>query len=151
MSVITSIICKDKDLDDQFVQEDVVLLTSEERISAHFLAKSIGGRKLKLSLPRGTELNDGDVIAIDNKVPVVIRSAKEMLFVIKPKNSMMWGVAGFHLGNLHRPVRFKDDYMLTPKDIKVADILRKAKIPFFEKNAPFEGLRYGSYSNHSHG
>ena len=49
MSIITSIICKDKDLDDQFVQEDVVLLTSEERISAHFLAKSIGGRKLKLS------------------------------------------------------------------------------------------------------
>ena len=150
MSVVSKILGSAKDFNFSRADEDVILLTSEERASAHFVAKSAGGRKIKLSLPRGTELNDGDVIAFDNKTPVVIRSASDELYVILPKDSMMWGVAGFHLGNLHRPVRFTDKGMITLKDIKVAEVLLTSKISFSEINGPFEGLRFGSYSDHSH-
>lgn len=151
MTIITSILGTVAELADGITGgEDPVLLTSEERASAHGSLTTRGGRTVRVSLPRGSELNDGDVLAIEDGTAVVVRAADEALFVVKPETARMWGVAGFHLGNLHRPVRFRDDAMLTPAELKVADVLRDAGIPFEAVEAPFVGMRYGSYSGHDH-
>lgn len=150
MPVITSIIGNVSELAETFPREDPLYLSSEQRASAHMVAVTKGGRTIRISLPRGTELNDGDVLDIDADTAIVVRAAVERLFAVAPDSALMWGVAAFHLGNLHRPVRFRDDAMLTPADPKVADVLRDSGITFDECDAPFVGVRYGSYAGHDH-
>ena len=63
---------------------DEMTLTSEERASAHFSALSRDGRQVRVSLPRGSELQDGDVLVRDGDVAVVVRAAKEELLWLTP-------------------------------------------------------------------
>lgn len=149
MSVITQVLFL-ADARPEGGAEDPILLTSEQRSSPHGVLESAGGRIVRLSLPRGSELNDGDVLAKDGETAIVVRAAPEALFSIAPHDALMWGVAGFHLGNLHRPVRFTDTAMLTPADAKVADVLHDAGLSFEAIDAPFVGRRFGSYAGHDH-
>lgn len=151
MPVITSVIGTASEMEAAGMGEDALFLTSEERASAHMSALTEGGLTVKISLPRGTELNDGDVLAVEDDVMIVVRATRERLFVVAPHSALEWGIAAFHLGNLHRPVRFRKDAMLTPADPRVADVLSGLGIAFETQDAPFVGMRYGSYSDHGHG
>ncbi len=148
MAVVAAILGTVETLRERIVDEDPILLTSEERASAHMAGRSEGGRRLRISLPRGVELNDGDVLALDRGTAVVVRAALEALYVVNPVDDVSWGVAGYQLGNLHRPVRFGADGMLTPADPAVADLLARLEIPFETRIAPFVGRRYGAHGSH---
>lgn len=129
---------------------DRVPLTSEERASAHMVAYSEAGRAVRISLPRGTELNDGDVLAIEGDTALVVAAADEDLFFVRPKDAYEASVAGYQLGNLHRPVRFTHEALLTPADPMVADLLDRLGIAIERRRAPFVGQRYGAYAAHHH-
>ena len=148
MAIVTAILGTVESLRDRIEREDPVLLNSEERASAHLVGRSEGGRRVRISLPRGAELNDGDVLALDGATAVVARAAPEALYVVRPDEAYGWGVAGYQLGNLHRPVRFTDDGMLTPADPMVADLLARLGIAFEARTMPFVGRRYGAHGVH---
>ena len=150
MTVVTAVLGTVDSLREHIESEDPVLLNSEERASAHLVGRSQGGRNVRISLPRGTEINDGDVLALEGAVAVVARAAPEALYVVSPDAAYDWGVAGYQLGNLHRPVRFSDDGMLTPADPMVADLLARLGIAFEERTMPFVGRRYGAHGAHHH-
>jgi urease accessory protein len=135
----------------QFKSIDSLILTSEERLSPHRVGYTKSGRKLRISLPRSTELADGDVLAIDGDVAIVVEAAPEDIFVISPATSLDWGMIGFNLGNLHRPVRFTDTAILTPADPFVADLCNQMGILFERQMIPFVGQRSNiQISEHSH-
>ena len=148
MAVVTAVLGTVETLRGRFENEDPVLLSSEERASAHLVGRSEGGRYVRISLPRGTEINDGDVLALEGATAVVARAAPEALYVVNPDDAYTWGVAGYQLGNLHRPVRFTDDGMLTPADPMVADLLARLGIAYEERTMPFVGRRYGAHGAH---
>ena len=150
MTVVTAVLGTVESLRDRIESEDPVLLNSEERASAHLVGRSEGGRSVRISLPRGTEINDGDVLALEGTTAVVARAAPEALYIVGPDAAYDWGVAGYQLGNLHRPVRFTDDGMLTPADPMVADLLSRLGIAFEERTMPFVGRRYGAHGAHHH-
>ena len=150
MAVVTAVLGTVEALRDRIESEDPVLLNSEERASAHLVGRSEGGRAVRISLPRGTEINDGDVLALEGTTAVVARAAPEALYVVRPDDAYTWGVAGYQLGNLHRPVRFTDEGMLTPADPMVADLLTRLGIAFEERTIPFVGRRYGAHGAHHH-
>ena len=150
MAVVTAVLGTVDSLRDRIESEDPVLLNSEERASAHLVGRSEGGRAVRISLPRGTEINDGDVLALEGATAVVARAAPEALYVVRPDAAYNWGVAGYQLGNLHRPVRFTEDGMLTPADPMVADLLTRLGIAFEERTMPFVGRRYGAHGAHHH-
>ena len=150
MEVITRILGTVEDLKERFRKEDALFLSSEERASPHMLGTSVEGRRVRISLPREIELNDGDVLALDGAVAIVVRASPERLFIIRPNNAIMAAVAGFQLGNLHRPARFSDEAILTPADPMLADVLVRLDIPYEERTVPFVGRRYGSFSGHRH-
>jgi len=151
MAVVTAVLGTVESLRGRFESEDPVPLNSEERASAHLVGRSEGGRDVRISLPRGTEINDGDVLALDGATAVVARAAPEALYVVSPEDAYAWGVAGYQLGNLHRPVRFTDEGMLTPADPMVADLLTRLGIAFEERTIPFVGRRYGALgADHHH-
>ena len=148
MAVVTTILGTVETLRDRITAEDPILLTSEERASAHLAGRSRGGRRVRISLPRGSELTDGDVLAVDGGTALVVRAAPEALYIVSPGDARGWGVAGYQLGNLHRPVRFTDEGMLTPADPMVADLLGRLGIAFEARTMPFVGRRYGAHGAH---
>lgn len=145
MAVVTAVLGTVETLRDRITAEDPLLLTSEERASAHMAGRSRSGRRVRLSLPRGSELNDGDVLALDGGTALVVRAAPEALYLVSPGDARGWGVAGYQLGNLHRPVRFTDEGMLTPVDPMVAALLGRLGIAFEARTMPFVGRRYGAH------
>jgi urease accessory protein len=150
VTVITSVVGSAAELAET-MGRDLLVLTSEERSSPHFVRTTGQGRTVRVSLPRGTEINDGDVLAIDGGVAIVVSAAPEALLSISPHGAPIdWAAVGYQLGNLHRPVRFLDAGMLTPVDPMVEDLLTRMKVPFQRVQAPFVGRRYGSMSGHHH-
>jgi len=150
MSVITKVLGTLGDFGTQIRDHDPLLLTSDERASSHMVGYTKRGRDLRISMPRGTELNDGDVLALEDGTAIVVEAAPEELFAISPDSAYYWGVVGYQLGNLHRPVRFTDDAMLTPADAMVADLLIRLGIIYEQKTMPFVGKRYGSHTGGHH-
>ncbi|NES95420.1 MAG: urease accessory protein UreE [Desertifilum sp. SIO1I2] len=152
MNVITEILGTLSTLRSPITQTDALILTSEERLSPHRVGRTVGDRTVRISLPRSAELFDGDVLALDGDVAIVVEAASEDLFVISPTDKLTWGVVGFQLGNLHRPVRFTETSILTPVDPVVAEMFGRIGIAFERQMTPFIGQRYGSQaSSHSHG
>lgn len=151
MNVVTEIVGTLSTLQRPIKQTDPLILTSEERLSPHMLGRTVGDRALRISLPRSVELLDGDVLAIEGDVAIVVEAAPEDLLIISPDNQLTWGVVGFQLGNLHRPVRFTETSILTPADPVVAEMLERIGIAFEQRMTPFIGQRYGSQaSSHAH-
>ena len=95
-----------------------------------------------------------DLVVIGTPTPshpdLVVQAAAEELFIVCPNDALSWGVAGYQLGNLHRPVRFGEGAMLTPADAMVADMLGRLDIPYERKTMPFVGKRYGSHTGGHH-
>ncbi|WP_439544231.1 urease accessory protein UreE [Hyphomicrobium sp.] len=150
MSVVTSIRGNVSALETGVVV-DPLPLTSAQRASAHFSAPTARGKTVRVSLPRGTELHDGDVLEFDDGVAVVVVAAAEDLLFVKPAgDGMMWWVACYQLGNLHRPARFLDDGILTPYDPMALNILRGFGVLVERCNRPFVGRRFGAVQSHHH-
>ena len=149
MEVIAKILGTLADLQSQYAETDVVVLTGEERLSPHGILQSAGGRSLRVSLPRGTELLDGDVLAIADGVAIAVKAAPEQVLVIVPGDALTWGIVGFQLGNLHRPVRFTETALLTPADTMIAEMLKRLQVPYEQRLIPFVGKQYTFQSSQS--
>ncbi len=146
--VVVEVLGKADDFKENVKGFDRLLLTAEERSSPHMVRQTEGGRNMRLSIPRGIELMDGDVIAVDGEIAIVIAAAPEDLFVVSPRDALEWGVTGYLLGNLHSPVRFNHDSLLTPADSGVAGVLDRLKVPYVQRVTPFTGKRYGAHHHH---
>ena len=130
---------------------DELVLTSEQRANPHLAVQTVGGRTLRISLPRGTELQDGDVILRENGLTVVVRAADEALLWLTPQgNDTDWNAACYQLGNLHRPARFLDGGVLTPSDPLALQVLRGLDVSLQEVTRPFVGRRFGAAGAHHH-
>ena len=130
---------------------DPLELTSDERVSAHFVAETKGGRHVRVSLPRGTELLDGDVLCVDQRTAVVVKARDEDLLLLRPgAEPVIWWAACYQLGNFHRPARFRDDGVLTPDDPLVVQMVRRLGVAFDRVHGPFVGRRFGAAGAHHH-
>jgi len=151
VTVIATILGTLADLQNQCSETDFVVLTAEQRLSPHGVLHSVGGRTLRVSLPRGTELVDGDVLAIADQVAIAVQAAPEHLLVITPGDALTWGIVGFQLGNLHRSVRFTQTALLTPADAMIAEMLERLAVPYEQRLTPFVGKQYVfQSSSHAH-
>jgi urease accessory protein len=150
MAVITSILGRGE-LATAGYGIDPLVLSSEERASGHFTAETAAGRTVRVSLPRGTELQDGDVLLKEGQWAVVVRAAEEDLLLIRPKDDPLeWSAAGYQLGNLHRPARFLPDGILTPYDPMAAQMLSGLAVIVERVRRPFVGRRFGAAGAHHH-
>lgn len=153
--VIESVVGRIADLTSQVKVIDALELTAEQRQRPHFRLKTKSGREVVVSLPRGEELQDGDVIALHDGIAVVVQAAAEDLLEVTPRSAHEWGVVAYQLGNLHREVRFLDASMLTPYEASTEQVLRHSGVLYQRVQRSFSGDRYGAYTGedghgHSH-
>jgi urease accessory protein len=150
MAVITSIVGRG-DLATAGYGIDPLVLSSEERASGHFTAETAAGRIVRVSLPRGTELQDGDVLLKDGQWAIVVRAAEEDLLLLRPGDDpLQWSAACYQLGNLHRPARFLPDGILTPYDPMAVQVLSGLAVVVERVKRPFLGRRFGAAGAHHH-
>lgn len=150
--VIENVVGRIADLTSEVKIVDALELTAEQRQRPHFRLCTKSGKEVFVSLPRGVELQDGDVISLDDGIAVVVQAAAEDLLEVTPRSAREWGVIAYQLGNLHREVRFLIDAMLTPYEESTEQVLRGSGVAYRRIQRSFGGNRYGTFTGeHPHG
>src|SRR5690348_4329537 len=149
--VVEAVLGNLTELDRPVEAVDELDLTAEERERAHLRARSRGNRELIISLPRGEELHDGDVVYIEDGVAVVVAAAPEDVLEVSPRTPREWALAAYQLGNLHRPARFLPDAILTPYDRSSAETLRALGVATHRVKRGLVGERCTALTHHRHG
>lgn len=155
-AVIETVVGTRESLGGRIRSEDPLELSADLRARPHFRMATRSGRELMVSLERGVELQEGDVLLLEGDAAVVVHAAPEDVLSVMPRTAREWGVIAFQLGNLHRDVRFVAEAILTPYEESTEMVLRASGVPFARIQRPFTGDRYGAYTgdhghDHSHG
>lgn len=150
--VVAEVLGNLSDFDHGVEAVDELELTAADRERAHRRVRSKGNRELIISLPRGAELHDGDVVYVDNGVAVVVVAAPEDVLEVSPRTTREWALAAYQLGNLHRPARFLADAILTPYDRSTQEVLGGLGLRARRVTRGLVGERYGAvaHQHHSH-
>ena len=148
--VVEAVLGRLADHEGSFREVDPLELTSEERARGHLRGRTKGGRELLVSIDRGPELEEGDVLALVDGVAVVVAAAAEDVLEVLPASSWEWGVAAYQLGNMHRQVRFNEHGFLTPYEPSSEEALIGLGVPYRRLQRAFSGERIRSLGGHRH-
>jgi urease accessory protein len=148
--VVAAVLGNVAELDREIETVDQLELTVEERERAHLRTRSTGNRELIISLPRGEELHDGDVVYVEGGVAIVVVAAPEDVLEVHPRTTREWALAAYQLGNLHRPARFLPDAILTSYDRSSEEALRALGVPTRRATRGFVGERSAAFVHQHH-
>ena len=149
--VVAAILGKLAELDRPVETVDELELTTAERERAHLRVRSRGNRELIISLPRGEELHEGDVVHVEGRVAVVVVAAPEDVLEVSPRTTREWALTAYQLGNLHHPARFLGDAILTPYDRSTDEVLLALGVATRRATRGFVGERCRAVMHHHHG
>jgi urease accessory protein len=148
--VVSAVLGNLAELDRRIETVDELELTAEERERAHLRVRSTGHRELIISLPRGEELHDGDIVYVEGGVAIVVVAAPEDVLEVSPRTTREWALIAYQLGNLHRPARFLPNAILTPYDRSSEEVLRVLGVPTRHTTRGFVGERCGAFMHQHH-
>ena len=118
---------------------ETVWLDWHDRRKARQRVIGDAGTELRLSLPRGTVLADGQLLYRDEDRQIVVRSRPQLLLKISSSSLIDCCRVAHHLGNWHRPIQIDADGTLwVEADRPIAEWLERSGIPFAQMEAPFE-------------
>jgi urease accessory protein len=110
---------------------DAITLGWEDRLKARARRLSDAGHEFATTLPRGTVLRAGDVLAVDElALAVVVVELEEPVFVVKPKDAAEWGLFGYYIGNSHQPMMIASDAIVCADLPGMQQVLEQYSIPF---------------------
>lgn len=130
-------------------------LTADERTRSRHYFETSSGQGLYLRLPRGTVLNQGDVLRSDDGQTLVQILAKpEPVMTATAKTAIDLLRAAYHLGNRHVPLEVKETYLRFAPDPVLQSMLQQMGLQVIEEVLPFspEAGAYGhsTLQEHSH-
>ncbi|HBQ99802.1 MAG: urease accessory protein UreE [Roseofilum sp. SBFL] len=124
----------------------ILPLTAWERTRSRYQTETPDGVTVELRLPRGTVLQDGDLLqtAIADTLVQVIAKPEPVLEVTS-ETAIDLLRAAYHLGNRHIPVEITPDYLHLEVDPVLRTMLEQLGVNVREKIAPFQP-EPGAYS-----
>jgi len=124
-------------------------LTAEERTRSRYKFILADGQEILLRLPRGTILNDGDILIDENhSIYMKIIAKPEPVLTAYAEIPLLLRAA-YHLGNRHVPVEITSTYLRLSPDAVLAAMLIQLGLEIQEEFVPFQP-ELGAYGNHSH-
>ncbi len=133
--------------------QHVLELSAEERARSRLQARTTGGEPVALQLPRGTVLDDGDVLASDDGAwQVRIEARAEPVLTVRTADAFLLLRAAYHLGNRHVPLELGDSYLRLAPDSVLAGMLERMGLPVTAEQAPFHpehGAYHGGHAGHA--
>ncbi|MBE9130037.1 MULTISPECIES: urease accessory protein UreE [unclassified Coleofasciculus] len=123
-------------------------LTAEERTRTRHRFETPDNQGLYLRLPRGTVLNDGDLLQSDTgKVIVRIAAKPEPVLTVTAHSPLDLLRASYHLGNRHVPLEIAPGYLrLSPESVLQA-MLEQLGLKVKSEIAPFQP-ETGAYAHY---
>ncbi|NEP48789.1 MAG: urease accessory protein UreE [Moorea sp. SIO3C2] len=124
-------------------------LTAEERTRTRHRFETADGENLYLRLPRGSVLQDGDLLeAEDTKVMIRIAAKPEPVLTVTAKKPVNLLRAAYHLGNRHVPLEVTASYLRLSPDPVLQGMLEQLGVEVHQEVVPFQP-EIGAYG-HSH-
>ncbi|MDJ1175673.1 urease accessory protein UreE [Roseofilum sp. BLCC_M114] len=114
-------------------------LTAWERTRSRYQTQTPDGISVELRLPRGTILQDGDLLqtAIADTLVQVIAKPEPVLEVTS-ETAIGLLRAAYHLGNRHIPVEITPNYLRLEVDLVLKTLLEQLGLNVTQKIAPFQ-------------
>jgi urease accessory protein len=123
-------------------------LTAEERTRSRYRLTTPEGEEIGLHLPRGTVLQEGDLLTSeDGKTIVRIVARSEPTILVTATHSLDLLRAAYHLGNRHVPLEITPNYLRLSPDPVLESMLIKLGLGIREEIAPFYP-EIGAYHGH---
>jgi urease accessory protein len=123
-------------------------LTAEERTRSRYRLTTPEGEEIGLHLPRGTVLQEGDLLTSeDGKTIVRIVARSEPTILVTATHSLDLLRAAYHLGNRHVPLEITPNYLRLSPDPVLESMLIKLGLVIREEIAPFHP-EIGAYHGH---
>ena len=126
----------------------ILCLTAEERTRSRHSFSTEDKTPVQLQLPRGTTLQEGDLLTTDAGDILVQVSAKpEQVLTVTSDDSINLLRAAYHLGNRHVSLEITPNYLRLTPDPVLAGMLTQLGLEVIAEVAPFcpQG---GAYSHH---
>ena len=128
-------------------------LTAEERTRTRHRFVTEEGEIVCLRLPRGTILQDGDILLDETKIYLAKVNAKaEQVLTIHAEQNIDLIKAAYHLGNRHVPLEIAANYLRLSPDPVLRKMLQSLNLEIKEEIVPFQPQKgaYGHQIRHAH-
>jgi urease accessory protein len=103
--------------------QDTLALTAEERGRSRYSFTSVTGVQWQFQLPRGTVLQDGDLLTSPTGEQVRIIAKPEPVLTVTATHPHDLLRAAYHLGNRHVPLEIQPSYLRLAPDPVLAHLL----------------------------
>ena len=100
-----------------------------------------GGRDVRVLLPLGQALADGDVLYDNGETLIVLRVIPEEVIVVRPRDMAEMGIVALVTGNLHAPAEILADDILIAPDGPVEAALSELGIAYQRQVRAFHPRR----------
>lgn len=132
--ILDKILGNIKDMEDIHCHVERIYLESDELLKRVLRVTSDHGHEYGISLPKGSEMRDGDILFNDGHNMVVISVKEDDVIVITPRDINEMGEVAHNLGNKHLPVQIEDDKIIIQYDYLVEKFLQDLQVNFERKN-----------------
>lgn len=127
----------------------MLALTSDERLRSRQRTETIAGEPIYVHLPRGTVLQDGDLLEAEDGTIVQVVAKPEPILTITASFPLALLQAAYHLGNRHVPLEITATYLRLSPDPVLRDLLIHRGLHVIEEVCPFYP-ELGAYGSHPH-
>lgn len=132
--ILDKILGNIKDMEDIHCHVERIYLENDELLKRVLRVTSDHGHEYGISLPKGSEMRDGDILFNDGHNMVVISVKEDDVIVITPRDINEMGEVAHNLGNKHLPVQIEDGKIIIQYDYLVEKFLQDLQINFERKN-----------------
>ena len=111
------------------------------------------GEHAAILLPRGTSLQDDDMLTSTDGTVIRVKAARESLSRVASRDTLLLARACYHLGNRHMPVKISQYSLLYQSDHVIDSMIHSMGLEVTQVNAPFEPETgaFNRVTSHSHG
>ncbi|MBF2025461.1 MAG: urease accessory protein UreE [Oscillatoriales cyanobacterium C42_A2020_001] len=124
-------------------------LAAEERTRSRHRFETLDGQVVYLHLPRGTVLQDGDLLQTEDGLIVQVVAKPEPVLTVTAPSPLQLLQAAYHLGNRHVPLEITETYLRLSPDSVLQEMLRHRGLAVVEEVQPFQP-EVGAYGGHQH-
>ena len=132
--ILDKILGNIKDMEDIHCHVERIYLESDELLKRVLRVTSDHGHEYGISLPKGSEMKDGDILFNDGHNIVVISVKEDDVIVITPRDINEMGEIAHNLGNKHLPVQIEAGKIIIQYDYLIEKFLQDLKVNFERKN-----------------
>ncbi|WP_300358231.1 urease accessory protein UreE [Fusobacterium sp.] len=134
--------------DEHHIHIEKIFLESDELLKRVLRVVSDHGNEYGISLPKGSEMKDGDILFNDGHNIIIVSVKEDDVIVISPRDINEMGEIAHNLGNKHLPVQIEDGKIIIQYDYLVEKFLQDNNVIFERKNLKLkQGFRHVDHSH----